>query len=73
MNTHEILGRTNEGDAFGEVELREMLQTATGYREDIIEGRWVIESNYRGRRWEVIVEPDATEDHPCVRGRQVRP
>lgn len=43
---------------FTEIDLRRMLERATGYREDVVEGRWVIETKHRGRAWEVIVEPD---------------
>jgi hypothetical protein len=43
---------------FTEVELREMLERAQGYRPDVLEGRWVIDARRRGRRWEIIVEPD---------------
>src|SRR2546428_5448590 len=43
---------------FTEIDLRRMLQQATGYREDVVEGRWVIETRHRGKAWEVIVEPD---------------
>lgn len=43
---------------FTEIDLRRMLERATGYREDIVEGRWVVETRHRGRPWEVIVEPD---------------
>lgn len=46
---------------FTEVELREMLERAAGYRSDVVEGRWVIETQRRGKRWEVIVEPDREE------------
>jgi hypothetical protein len=46
---------------FSEVELREMLEHASEYREDILDGRWVIETRHRRRPWEVIVEPDAHE------------
>lgn len=42
---------------FNEVDLRTMLQRATGYRRDILEGRWVILTQQQ-RPWEVIVEPD---------------
>lgn len=44
--------------SFTEIELREMMQAAEGYREDIVEGRWIIETRHKRRRWEVIVEPD---------------
>lgn len=41
-----------------EVDLRLMLQGARSFREDDVEGRFVIETQHRGRAWEVIVEPD---------------
>lgn len=44
---------------FTEIDLRRMLERATGYREDVVEGRWVIETRHRGKAWEVIVEPDS--------------
>lgn len=47
-----------EDRGFTEIELREMMQAAEGYREDIVEGRWVIETRHKRKRWEVIVEPD---------------
>jgi hypothetical protein len=43
---------------FTEVDLRGMLERATGYREDVVAGRWVIETRHARRAWEVIVEPD---------------
>ena len=43
---------------FTEVDLRRMLEYATGYRQDVEEGRWVILTRHRRRHWEVIVEPD---------------
>ena len=43
---------------FTEIDLRRMLPQATGYREDVVERRWVIETRHRGKAWEVIVEPD---------------
>ena len=47
-----------EDRSFTELDLRGMLEAATGYRKDIAPGRWVIEAK-RGRTpWEVIVEPD---------------
>jgi len=48
--------------SFNEVELRRMLEHARGYREDIVEGRWIIEVRRGRAAWEVIVEPErATE------------
>jgi hypothetical protein len=46
---------------FNEVELREMLELATGYRHNHEEGRWVIETRHAGHDWLVIVEPLADE------------
>jgi hypothetical protein len=43
---------------FTEVDLREMMYRAHNHRSDIVEGRWVIETQHRKRSWEVIVEPD---------------
>ena len=47
-----------EDRAFNEVDLRRMLELATGHRADILEGRFVIDTRHAGRSWEVIVEPD---------------
>jgi hypothetical protein len=41
-----------------EVDVRLMLENATTHRKDIVEGRWVIETSFGRRRWDVIVEPD---------------
>jgi hypothetical protein len=43
---------------FNEIDLRRMLQRASGHREDVVEGRWVVETRHRGKAWEVIVEAD---------------
>jgi uncharacterized protein DUF4258 len=43
---------------FSEVDLRRMLEYAAGMREDVVEGRWIIETRHASRPWEVIVEPD---------------
>ena len=29
-----------------------------GYKRDVVEGRWVIETRHGRKDWEVIVEPD---------------
>ena len=47
-----------EDRGFNEVDLRRMLEHATGHRPDISEGRFVIEVRNAGQSWEVIVEPD---------------
>ncbi|WP_295409609.1 DUF4258 domain-containing protein [uncultured Thiocystis sp.] len=50
-----------EDRRFNEVDLREMLQHARSYRQDVVEGRWVIETRHDQHPWEVIVEPDTIE------------
>ena len=42
----------------GKIDLRSMLSKAGKYRPDYIEGRWVIETLYQRKSWEIIVEPD---------------
>jgi hypothetical protein len=39
-----------------------MFDKATSFKRDIVEGRWVIRTRYRRRPWEIIVEPDSTEN-----------
>jgi hypothetical protein len=46
---------------FTEVDLRVMLGGASGYGPDVVSGRFAIAARARGRRWEVIVEPDYEE------------
>ncbi len=43
---------------FDEVDLRSMLEKAGSLRQDVVKGRWVIETRHRRYDWEVIVEPD---------------
>jgi len=43
---------------FTQIDLRTMLDRASGYHPDFIEGRWVIKTHHRHRAWEVVVEPD---------------
>jgi hypothetical protein len=31
------------------------------YRPDIQDGRWVVETTHHGKPWEVVVEPEPTE------------
>jgi len=45
---------------FNELDLREMLESATSMIPDIVPGRWVAEARWRRRRWEVVLEPDAS-------------
>jgi hypothetical protein len=35
-----------------------MLEMASGYRPDVVDGRWVIETRHAGKSWEAIVEPE---------------
>ena len=46
---------------FTEVELRLMLERATRFHADVVEGRFVVEAQLRGHPWEVVVEPDEVE------------
>ena len=50
--------RRMEDRVLNEIELRTMLGHASGFREDVVEGRFVIDASLRRARWEVIVEPD---------------
>jgi len=51
---------------FTEVDLRAMLEHATGVRADIVAGRFAIETSHEGQRWEVIVEPELDEEDLVV-------
>ena len=55
LSTH-LLKRMVDRE-FTEVDLRAMLDAATGLRADVEPGRWVIQTRHDGRPWEVIVEP----------------
>lgn len=46
---------------FSEVDLRAMLDDATGQRESLMSGRFVISTVLQSQNWEVIVEPDELE------------
>jgi hypothetical protein len=50
---------------FTEVDLRAMLDRASGLRPDVVEGRFVIEAEHKRSPWEVVVEPDEI-DHLLV-------
>jgi hypothetical protein len=50
-----------EDRGFSEVELRKMLEDASAFRPDVIDGRFVIETRFHERKWEVVVEPDEVE------------
>lgn len=44
--------------SFTEVELRGMLERASSFLPDVLEGRFVIETHHASRAWHVILEPD---------------
>lgn len=44
---------------FSEIDARRMLEHASGLREDVVEGRWVVATRHEKWPWEVIVEPEA--------------
>ena len=46
---------------FTEIDLRQMLEDASGLRRDVEQGRWVITARHYGRAWEIVVEPDQAE------------
>ncbi len=47
---------------FTEVDVRRMLENATGLREDVVVGRWIVETRHTHAAWEVIVEPDLVQE-----------
>lgn len=59
------LQRRMEDRDFNELDLRTMLHSATGWREDVVEGRIVIATEHARASWEEIVEPDQ-EAHTLV-------
>ena len=46
---------------FTEIDLRGMLERATGYERDAIPERFLIKSRLRRHEWHIIVEPDTPE------------
>ena len=54
-----------ETRGFNEVELRRMLARAAAWRPDFVEGRFLIDTAFHGRAWQVVVEPDEL-DHLLV-------
>lgn len=47
-----------EDRGFNEVDLRRMLEHASGHAPDIVGGRFVIDARHGGQSWAIIVEPD---------------
>ena len=43
---------------FSEIGLRSMLVVASSFRPDEFPNRWIVETRFRGKPWEVVVEPD---------------
>lgn len=43
---------------FSDLDLRRMLDRATHLREDVVDGRCVVETRHLGHPWEIIAEPD---------------
>jgi hypothetical protein len=50
-----------EDRQFNEVDIRTMLEHARSYRQNIVDGRWVIETHHEEYLWEIIVEPDVID------------
>jgi uncharacterized protein DUF4258 len=46
---------------FTEVDIRELLDRAVEWRPSAADGRFLIRTRFRRRRWEVVVEPDELE------------
>jgi len=44
---------------FSEIVVRRMLSVASALRQDVVPGRWIVETRHRRKPWEVIVEPDS--------------
>lgn len=42
---------------FSETDLRHMLEDATAWRPNVVEGRYEVATSLEGRAWEIIVEP----------------
>ena len=55
-NPHLLKRMVDRG--FSEIDLREMLETASDYEADHAQGRWLIHTIHSDRPWDVVVEPD---------------
>lgn len=53
--------RRMEDRGFSEVELRRMLAGVRHIEPARRSGRWIVTSRLHGRRWTVVVEPDAMD------------
>lgn len=52
------LGGRMRRRSFNEVELRDMMEHATGFQPSHEAGRWLIETSFEGADWRVVVEPE---------------
>jgi hypothetical protein len=50
-----------------EVELRAMLEKATGFQPNVVEGRFMVHTRHQQHPWIIIVEPDSDADYKPVR------
>ncbi|HOD83974.1 MAG: hypothetical protein BWX88_00688 [Planctomycetes bacterium ADurb.Bin126] len=55
--THHLLRRMAKR-RFNELDMRIMLDDATGYTKDIDPDRYLVQTRWEGRDWELVVEPD---------------
>lgn len=46
-----------EDRGFTEVDLRDMLERAAAFRPDVVEGRFVLETRFHGRKWRWLSSP----------------
>jgi hypothetical protein len=51
---------------FTELDLRRMLDVATGLDPDVLAGRWRVATRLRSEPWEIIVEPDPDTERMIV-------
>jgi len=47
---------------FDEIDLRTMLENASGFSPNIVPGRFTVHTRHSGQPWEVIVEPDDVDE-----------
>ena len=58
--------RRMEQRGVAEVDVRDMLQRARGYRPTVTPRRFMIDTNHQGQPWIVIVEPDPHEQRLVI-------
>jgi hypothetical protein len=47
---------------FDEIDLRTMLENASGFSPNVVPGRFTVHTRQSGQPWEVIVEPDDDDE-----------